>query len=147
MKSKRILQLIITILISASAVFVALYAFLYYLASKELEARDLCTSIIAAGWEELITYDMLSKELKEIITEEEFLDSSDENRYEMYKKLENLIVDDRPLKNFDGSTHHWKTPGVDRLIIDGEYVYAEIRIDVENRCGKPEVRNFCTYFY
>ncbi len=97
------------------------------------------------GWEKYISYDMLSDDLQKVISEEEFSDTNRENRFRMYQKLENMIIDTRPLKKFDGSTAGGKTPYYELYEIDGKKYWVEFRIDIESHFNKMEVRNFCCY--
>ena len=58
-------------------------------------AYELCQDCAAYGWENNLKYSMLSKELKSIISEEEFADDTPEGRLELYQKLNGLVLDDR----------------------------------------------------
>ena len=138
-------KIVISTLIGIAVIIPLTFIVLYYNAYQSFKANELCSSINPYGWEDSITYSMLSSELQEIISEEEFSDSTPEIRLQMYKKLENLILDDRPLNSFDGSTDFWKTPYCENYEIDGVSYYVEFRIDVKCRFNKMEVRNFTCY--
>lgn len=136
---------IIGILIGAAAVILLSFCVLYYNACQFYRARELCSGINPIGWEKKITYEMLSPALQEIITEEEFTDPTPEVRLQMYQKLEGLVLDDRPVRQFDGSTEFYKTPYREQYEIDGTEYFIEFRIDVKCRFQKMEVRNFVCY--
>ena len=75
-----------------------------YLVYVDMSIEELSSNVTLFGWEDYVKYPMLSDELKSVISEEEFNDNSDESRLSMYKKLENLVIDDRPTSRFKGST-------------------------------------------
>lgn len=142
MKSRRklikiIVGAIIGIVLVVSVICISVY--------QKCKAWDLSLSVTSAGWEKYISYNMLSKDLKKIISEKEFSDTVPENRFRMYQKLENLITDTRPTKEFDGSTSGYKTPYSEFYTIDGKKYMVEFKIDFEGRLNKVEVRNFCCY--
>ncbi len=111
------------------------------------EAVELSRDIISEGWEGNITYSMLSGELKEIVTEDEFNDSSPEGRLAMYRKLESLVLDDRPAIEFDGSTDSWKSPCVDEFETGDMRYFVDITIDLDSHFFYSEVVNFtCRIF-
>lgn len=83
---------------------VLVFSIIFVVVYQKCKAWDLALDITSAGWEKYISYDMLSKDLQKVISEEEFSDTTPENRFRMYQKLENMIIDTRPLKKFDGST-------------------------------------------
>lgn len=111
------------------------------------EAWELSMDICSDGWEGNITYSMLSGELKEIVTEDEFNDSSPEGRIAMYRKLESLVLDDRPAGEFDGSTDFWKSPCVDEIEIGDMDYYVNIEIDLDSYFFDSEVVNFTCHIY
>ncbi len=92
-------------------------------------------------------YSMLSDELRGIISEEEFLDNSPEGRLKMYKKLENLVLDDRPTNDFTGSTHWGKTPCMEIIETNEATYYVEFGIDVTCTLGIIKVRNFTCHLW
>ncbi len=110
-------------------------------------AYELCQDCAAYGWENNLKYSMLSKELKSIISEEEFADDTPEGRLELYQKLNGLVLDDRPTKKFHGSTHGCKTPCLYSLNVNGHTYYAEIHAEAMGRLTGIEVRNFYCYLY
>ncbi|MDE5557260.1 MAG: hypothetical protein K2J32_06135 [Ruminococcus sp.] len=144
MKSKKRLIKII-----GGIVLIIVLAFLavQYRIMNVVEAENLVYSIHSQGWERYITYDMLSDDLQEIISEEEFSDTNPQNRFRMYQKLENMIIDTRPITKFDSSTHGYKTPYTEFYEIDGKKYDVNFRIDINNHFGKMEIRNFCCYIY
>lgn len=142
MKSKRKLIKII-----GSVVIGIIFAFsiIFYVVYQKCKAWDLALDINSAGWEKYISYDMLSEDLQKVISEEEFSDTNPENRFRMYQKLGNLIVDTRPTKEFDGSTSGYKTPYCEFYETDGKKYIVDFRIDIDSHFSKIEVRNFCCY--
>ena len=140
-------KIVISTLIGIVVIISLTFLVLCYNAYQSIKAYELCSNIIPCGWENLITYSMLSSELQEIISEEEFSDPTPEIRFQMYKKLEELILDDRPIENFDGSTYFWKTPYCEACDIDGVSYQVEFRIDVKCHFDKMEVRNFTCYIW
>jgi len=143
MKTKKRLIKIIGIVLGIVLIFSIIYVVLCW----KIEASNLGMSIHAYGWEEYISYDMLSDDLQEIISEEEFSDTNPQNRFRMYQKLENMIIDNRPLKEFDGTTVYGKTPYIESYAIDGKKYGVEFRIDIDSHFNKMEVRNFCCYIW
>lgn len=142
MKSKRKLikiigSVVVGIIFAFSIIFDAVY--------QKCKVWDLALDINSAGWEKYISYDMLSEDLQKVISEEEFSDTNPENRFRMYQKLENLIVDTRPMKEFDGSTSGYKTPYCEFYETDGKKYIVDFRIDIDSHFSKIEVRNFCCY--
>lgn len=127
--------IVLGIILVFSIIFVAVY--------QKCKAWDLALDINSAGWEKYISYDMLSEDLQKVISEEEFSDTNPENRFRMYQKLENLIVDTRPLKEFDGSTSGYNTPYCEFYETDGKKYIVNFRIDIDSRFSKIKVRNFC----
>lgn len=142
MKSKRKLIKII-----GSVVIGIIFAFsiIFYVVYQKCKAWDLALDINSAGWEKYISYDMLSEDLQKVISEEEFSDTNPENRFRMYQKLGNLIVDTRPTKEFDGSTSGYKTPYCEFYESDGKKYIVDFRIDIDSHFNKIEIRNFCCY--
>lgn len=125
--------------LGAAAVCAALFcAYIFDSAS----AHDLCADICMYGWERYITYPMLSAELREIVSEEEFSDRSPEGKLRMYEKL--VVLDDRANDKFGGRTSWFKTPCYDLVDLAeaGGECWVELSIDVVSRFGKTEVRNF-----
>lgn len=112
---------------------------------QKYKVWNLALDINSAGWEKYISYDMLSEDLQKVISEEEFSDTNPENRFRMYQKLGNLIVDTRPTKEFDGSTSGYKTPYCEFYETDGKKYIVDFRIDIDSHFSKIEVRNFCCY--
>lgn len=122
------------------AVLIVLAAAFYILAVRAQDPVEFVQSICAYGWEGKVTYSMLSDELKKIVTEEEFSDSTPEARLEMYRKLEDLVLDDS--ENFYCSTSWWKTPCFESYTIDGITYSIEIEIDFNKCPGGMEAANF-----
>ena len=139
MENKKIPKIVLTIAAAAVIAF-ALYCHNVYMETK---AYEFCREI--AEGHEWVKYSMLSKELKELISEEEFNSTDPEVQYRMYKKMENRVVDKSG--NFEGSTHFFKTPYVFYLHVDGKSYGIEPHIDAKHRFNKIEVRNFyCEIF-
>lgn len=122
------------------AVLIVLAAAFYILAVRTQGPVEFAQSICASGWEGKVTYSMLSDELREIVTEEEFSNSTPEARLEMYRKLEDLVLDDS--EHFYCSTSWWKTPCFESYTIDGITYSIEIEIDFNKCPGGMEVANF-----
>lgn len=115
---------------------------------NSIRAYELCQECAAYGWEDSLKYSMLSRELKSIISEEEFTDDTPEGRLELYQKLNGLVLDERPTQKFHGSTHGFKTPSLCyKLDVNGSIYYAEIRVDAMGRLTGIEVRNFYSYLH
>ena len=132
----------VIIAVSCLAVLlIGILAFGVYIYNSD-EAHELCMDMCAYGWEEYITYPMLSAELKEIVSEEEFSDRSPEGRLNMYKKLNGLVLDTRPNDKFDGRTSWFKSPYCDIIEVDGGSYRVEFGIDLIYTFGRIEVRNF-----
>ena len=122
------------------AVLIVLAAAYCFLAARSQDYIEFAQSINASGWEDKITYSMLSDELKEIVSEEEFADDTPEARIAMYRKLEELVLDDS--EHFYCSTSWWKTPCFEAYTIDGVTYYVEIEMDFNKLPGGIEVANF-----
>lgn len=99
-------------------------------------------NIFDEGWEGTLSYSMLSSDLKNIISEEEFTDKSPQGRLSMYRKLENLTLDNRPSTDFKGSTSHFKSPYEEIIEIDNKKYYVDIQIDIDAGLLEPKVVNF-----
>lgn len=140
MKSEnKLIKVIGCIVLGIVLVFSILFVIIY----QKCKAWNLALDINSAGWKKYISYDMLSEDLQKVISEEEFSDTNPENRFRMYQELENLIVDTRPTKEFDGSTSGYKTPYCEFYETDGKKYIVNFRIDIDGRFSKIEVRNFC----
>lgn len=133
-------------------IIIAIAAFIVFLAMiissivyVDIHIEELSSNVTLFGWEDYVKYPMLSDELKSVISEEEFNDNSDESRLSMYKKLENLVIDDRPTSRFKGSTAWWKFDCTDMVKIDNEEYLVHIRMDFDDKFFSPEVVNFITY--
>ncbi|MBD5383688.1 MAG: hypothetical protein HDR72_01645 [Ruminococcaceae bacterium] len=106
-----------------------------------------CMDMCSDGWEDYLTYKMLSRELRNIISEEEFTDETPEGKLKMYEKLNNLVLDERPYNSFEGSTRWGKTPCFETIEVDGTRYWAEFGIDITCTFGRIEVRNFTCYLH
>ena len=135
---KRVLAVAISVA-GVLAVFCTGYAF-WAIGLPE----ELCMNIFDEGWEGTLSYSMLSSNLKEIISEEEFSDKSPQGRLSMYRKLENLTLDNRPTTDFKGSTSHFKSPYEEIIEIDNKHYYVDIQIDIDAGLLEPKVVNFKT---
>lgn len=60
----------------------------------------------------------------------------------MYRKLENLVLDERPKDKFDGSTSWWKFPCMEIIEADDTRYYVDFEIDVTCAFGVVRVHNF-----
>lgn len=145
MKNKIKKPLIVLMSCFAAILIVTALFFLYIFESGK--GTQLCQDMCQNGWEHYITYPMLSAELKDIVSEEEFSDSSSDGRLKMYRKLENLVLDERPANSFSGSTRWWKTPCMDIVEADGSRFYVEFGIDVTYAFGVMRVHNFTCYIH
>ena len=134
---------IIIIAIAAVAVLIAMI--IGTVVYVDIHIEELSSNVTLFGWEDYVKYPMLSDELKSVISEEEFNDNSDESRLSMYKKLENLVIDDRPTSRFKGSTAWWKFDCTDMIKIDNEECHVHISMDFDDKFFSPEVVNFITY--
>ena len=114
-----------------SAVLIALASAFFLLSVNSYNAVEFSREICVSGWQGKVTYSMLSDELKKIISEEEFSDSTPEARMAMYRKLEDLVLDSS--EHFYCSTSWWKTPCFELYTIDGITYSIDIEIDF-NKC-------------
>lgn len=126
--------IVVSILILLTAV--GLYARFVYM---DIEAGELAQ---ADSWRKVVTYEMLSDKLKEVISEEEFNDHTDSGKYNMYRKLENLELEKR--RKNDPSTGWWKTPPCDFVKTDDGDFLVEFRIDYRTHLTHIEVINIVT---
>lgn len=138
---KRVLAVVISIAVVLAA-FCTGYAF-WAIGLPE----EICMNIFDKGWEGTLSYSMLSNDLKEIISEEEFTDKSPQGRLSMYRKLENLTLDNRPSTDFKGSTSHFKSPYVEIIEVDNKKYYIDIKIDIDAGLLEPKVVNFKTIIF
>ena len=138
---KRVLAVVISIA-GVLAAFCTGYAF-WVIGLPE----EICMNIFDEGWEGTLSYSMLSNDLKEIISEEEFTDKSPQGRLSMYRKLENLTLDNRPSTDFKGSTSHFKSPYVEIIEVDNKNYYIDIKIDIDAGLLEPKVVNFKTIIF
>lgn len=106
----------------------------------DIEANELAQ---VDNWRKVVTYEMLSDKLKEVISEEEFNDCTDSGKYNMYRKLENLELEKR--RKHDPSTGWWKTPPCDCVKTDDGDFFVEFRIDYRTHLTHIEVINIITY--
>lgn len=138
---KRVLAVVISIAVVLAA-FCTGYAF-WAIGLPE----EICMNIFDEGWEGTLSYSMLSNDLKEIISEEEFTDKSPQGRLSMYRKLENLTLDNRPSTDFKGSTSHFKSPYAEIIEVDNKNYYIDIKIDIDAGLLEPKVVNFKTIIF
>ena len=133
-------KIITTLIVSVFLIFIVWYV-------QKFNAMELSLNLCENGWEGNITYAMLSDELKEIVSEDEFNDRSNEGRIAMYRKLEKLVLDDRPTEKFDISTAFWKSPCVDAVEIDNMQYFVDIQIDMDSHIYGYEVVNFTCHIF
>ncbi|MBD5130013.1 MAG: hypothetical protein HDT43_08825 [Ruminococcaceae bacterium] len=126
------------------AVLLITAGFYHYIFDSD-KGHYFCMDMCSYGWENSLTYQMLSKDLRKIISEEEFTDTTPEGRLKMYEKLNELVLDERPTNSFEGSTRWGKTPCFEIIETDGARYWAEFGIDVTCTFGRIEVRNFTCY--
>ena len=140
MKSKKKIKTILTVSIPC-AVLVIISLFLW---SVHMNIRaDELTKL--DNWQRNVTYSMLSKRIKDVISKEEFNDRTDTGRYNMYRKLEGLEI--VPKAEDDPSTDWWKTPPFDYVETDEGNFLIELRIDFKVHLTRIEVINFVPYIY
>lgn len=132
----------VVIILSCIGALIACAAVFYVYVINSAEAYDLCADMCMWGWEDYVTYPMLSAELRDIVSEEEFSDRSPEGKLRMYEKLNGLVLDDRAGDKFDGRTSWFKTPCHELIETNGEHYAVDLSIDVVWKFGKTEVRNF-----
>lgn len=139
-KSKKTFLAVVISAASVLIVFCAGYTFWAIGIAPLKLSMDICNK----GWEDKLTYSMLSNDLQEIISEEEFTDESPLGRLAIYRKLENLTLDDRSTNKFKGSTSFWKSPCIDIIEVDNKEFYVDIQIDLDAGLIEPKVVNFTT---
>ncbi|MDE6519482.1 MAG: hypothetical protein K2K91_03350 [Ruminococcus sp.] len=132
-------QIIISIVASILIILTAICLYVQFV-HMDIEANELAQ---VDNWRKVVTYEMLSDKLKEVISEEEFNDCTDSGKYNMYCKLENLELE-KP-KRHDPSTSWWKTPPFDRVKTDDGDFYIDFRIDYRTHLTRIEVINIITY--
>ena len=134
------------ILITIASIAV-IFGMLCFWVSRQSKARELSELISLFGWRDYVQYSMLSKELKGIISEEEFYADSVEERLAMYRKLENLVLDDRESRDFMGSSGNWQSPYFEMCEIDGTKYFITFQLDIDYNYwnGKLEIVNFICY--
>lgn len=141
---------VIIILLSCLLVVIIVAADFAVWVSDSVKADDFCQSLDMWGWEGQVSYSMLSRELRDIISEEEFNDASrddasPETRLRMYQKLEDLVLDDRPKSEFYSSTSWYKGPYMEIIEDDTSRYYIEFGIDATCTFGKIKIHNFTCY--
>ncbi|MDE7361323.1 MAG: hypothetical protein K2N38_05265 [Oscillospiraceae bacterium] len=135
------------VIIAASCFAALLIAAGITLYINSIKSYELCSDAVMHGWENIVEYSMLSKELKSIISEEEFTNDTPEGRLEMYQKLNGLVLDERPTKKFHGSTHGFKSPCMDMIEVNGQTYSVDITIETMGRLTGIEILNFYCYLY
>lgn len=137
MKRKRILFSILAIVVLLIIICIFLFV---HMVKMSIKVDNLSQS---DNWERSITYTMLSDKLKAVISEEEFNDRSQNGKYNMYVKLQNLELE--PTDDNNPSTAWYKTPPCDYLKTDNGEYFIEYRIDFEVHFNRIEVINFVTH--
>lgn len=136
-RKKKIISCIIALLVVLLTAF-CLYVQFVYMDTKCVELTQ------ATDWRKVITYEMLSDKLKEVISEDELNDITEIGKYNLYRKLENLEIEKR--RKHDPSTSWWKTPPCcDSLKTDDGDFFIEFRIDYRTHLTHIEVINIITY--
>ena len=103
----------------AAAVLLLLLAGLALHFHEWSQAIETAMNIAGHGYARALPYEMLSGDLKALVSEEEYLDSSPEGKLNLYRKTENRVYAEK--KPF-ASTDQWKTPNGDAFVI-GETQY------------------------
>ncbi len=137
MKRKRILFSILAVVVLLIIICIFLYVHIVKMCIKADNLSHL------SNWEHSITYTMLSDKLKAVISEEEFNDRTQNGKYNMYVKLQNLELE--PTDDNNPSTGWFKTPPCDYVKINNGGYSIEYRIDFEVHFNRIEVINFVTY--
>lgn len=107
-----------------------LASFALYL-HEDILAVETAMNIIEHGYARALPYEMLSDELKVLVSEEEFLDPSPEGKLMLYRKIgSRIFVGD---KQFPASTEHYKTPNANfEILTVGETKYIiQYEIDLD----------------
>lgn len=137
MKTKNKIIIISAVFVLCAVIaIIPLYLHMYYKARSLTELVD---------WETSIEYSMLSKKLKNVISEEEFNDRTDAGKYNMYQKLEGLELE--AVDNETPSTDWWKSPPLDSVVTEEGSFWVEYRIDFKVHPNRIEVINFVTYVH
>ena len=130
------------IIISAVFVIFAIIAAVPLYINMDMRVRNLTA---LDNWETSINYSMLSAKLKKVISKEEFNDRTDEGKYNMYRKLEGLELEETDRDT--PSTDWWKSPPCDAVKTDEGSFWVEYRIDFKVHLNRIEVINFVTYIH
>lgn len=138
-------------IVSALLLYIAILLFARWRMNVISEVAFECRKLgeRADFWETTVKYSMLSEDIQNLISEEEFNDYTDEGRLKMYRKIENVWFVKKDANKFLGSTRHGKTPPCDLIELDGEIYFIEFYIDVDFNPWalkpEPKVVNFsCT---
>lgn len=137
----------VIIVMSCLAVLLIIAAWFFHYIFDWDKGYYFCMDMCSHGWENYLTYKMLSRELRNIISEEEFTDDTHEGKLKMYEKLNDLVPDERPTNSFVGSTHWGKTPCYETIEVNGTQYLVEFGIDVTCTFGRIEVRNFTCHLH
>ena len=134
----------VVVIILSTVMILFLCAVCYFrFVSNDIKATELTQTVLCR---DSITYEMLSDKLKKIISEEEFCDRSDSGRLNLYRKVENLKVEER--RKNDPSTNWWKTPQcVDSIEAEGKRYFVEIGFDCRADIFGVKIINFYTQIY
>ena len=110
--------------------------------------QELCGS--TSWWKDHITYEMLSDDIRSVVSEEEF-NGDRETLLQTYQKLEEVRFSEK--EHFPGSTYHWKSDPVPHIITDEsgqEYcIDYDFDFDVNTLAiiPKVEVVNFTCHIF
>ena len=138
-RKKKIIICIIALLVVLLTIF-CLYAQYLYMESKCMELSG------ESRWRDVVTYEMLSDKLKEVISEDELNDTTETGKYNLYCKLENLEIEKR--RKHDYSTAYAKTPPCFEVIkADNGKFCVELYIDYRPHLTHIEVINIATNIY
>lgn len=110
------------------------------------QAIETAMNIASHGYAKALPYEMLSDDLKALVSEEEFLDPSPEGRLRLYRKIGNRVFAEG--KQFPASTDQWKTPNCDFFVIGETEYFVLYKVDFDFTVlglFRPKAVNFRVY--
>lgn len=111
----------------AAAVLLLLLAGLVLHYHEWNEAIETAMNIVGHDYAKILPYEMLSDDLKALVSEEEFLDTSPEGRLNLYRTVGDRVFVEKPF----ASTDQWKTPNMDLFVIDNTKYIVDYEIDFD----------------